>query len=405
MIAALRRDFRSAPVTFCLLAASVVLFLAVEFSSSKGSIDEARRDFGAVAGRQYEEEVHGPFDLWDGPWWRWLRIPISAFHHGNLLHLVFNVSSLWMLGPLMERRMSRGAYLGFWFFSATVSLLPEFYLGHYAVGLSGTWCAMFGWCLIERQYDPQIARRLSEQAVVSIWMFLFLFVGLTALGVVNIANVAHFTGVGYGWLNARAARNRVGRKAWVASHALLPLAIFGVLHPIWNPSYHAFLGRRLENLSAAVPHFREAVRRDPALPRVWLSLAAERGLTGDFLQSWRLAITGLQHNRSSEALSNFARDVWLLLPERDREAARKSLQDAFASDSDGWEERLRMSAASVVQQPGSVFDDWPAVGTNVFEPGPTDEDSSKSSGRRGRKRTVKPIDPDQTDSAAEGRTL
>lgn len=403
MLAALRRDFRSAPVTFCLLAASVVLFLAVELSS-KGSIEEARRNFGAVSGRQYEEEVHGPFDLWDGPWWRWLRITVSAFHHGNLLHLVLNVSSIWMLGPLMERRLRRTAYLGFWFFSATVSLLPEFYLEHYPVGLSGTWCAMFGWCLIERQYDPQIARRLHEQAVVSIWMFLFLFVGLTAFGVVHIANVAHFTGVGYGWLNARAARSRVGRKLWVASHALLPLAIFGVLHPFWNPSYHAFQGRRLENLSAAVPHFREAVRRDPALPRVWLSLAAERGLTGDLLESWRLTITGLQHNRSSEALTNFARDVWLLLPERDREAARKTLKDTFASESAAWEERLRMTTASVVQQPGSLFDDWPGEAAIDLEP-PSAEGGSPSSGRRGRKRSAKPIDPDQSDSAAEGRTL
>lgn len=404
MFAALRRDFRSAPVTFSLLAASVVLFLAVEISSSKGSIEEARRNFGAVSGRQYEEEVHGPFDLWDGPWWRWLRIPISAFHHGNLLHLVLNVSSIWMLGPLMEHRLRRVAYLGFWFFSATVSLLPEFYLEHYPVGLSGTWCAMFGWCLIERQFDPQIARRLPEQAVVSIWMFLFLFVGLTALGVVPVANVAHFTGVGYGWLNARAARNRVGRKAWVASHALLPLAIFGVLHPFWNPSYHAFQGRRLESLSAAVPHFREAVRRDPALPRVWLSLAAERGLAGDLLESWRLTITGLQHNRSNEALSNFARDVWLLLPERDREAARKTLQDTFANDSTAWKERLRMSAASVVQQPESLLEDRPIEEKIDFEPLSAEGDSSKSE-RRGRKRSAKPIDPDQTDSAAEGRTL
>lgn len=404
MFAALRRDFRSAPVTFCLLAAAVVLFLAVELSSSNGSIQEARRDFGAVAGRQYEEEVHGPFDLWDGPWWRWLRIPISAFHHGNLLHLVLNVLSIWALGPLMERRLRRTAYLGFWFFSATVSLLPEIYLGLYPVGLSGTWCAMFGWCLIERQYDPQIARRLHEQAVVSIWMFLFLFVGLTALGVMHVANVAHFTGVGYGWLNARAARSRSGRKAWVASHALLPLAIYGVLHPFWNASYHAFQGRRLDDLSAAVPHFQEAVRLDPALPRVWLSLAAERELAGDLLDSWRLTITGLQHNRSSEKLTNFARDVWLLLPEQDREAARKTLQDAFASDSTAWEERLRMSAAAVVQQPGSLLDDWPGEAANEFEPLSAEGDLSKS-GRRGRKRSAKPIDPDQADSASEGRTL
>lgn len=391
MFAALRRDFRSAPVTFCLLAAAVVLFFAVEFSASSSSREEARRDFGAVTGRQYEEEVHGPFDLWDGPGWRWLRITISAFHHGNLLHLVFNVSSLWMLGPLMERRMRRSAYLSFWFFSATISLLPEFYLGHYPVGLSGTWCAMFGWCLIERQFDAAIARRLHDQAVASIWFFLFLFVGLTAADILPVANVAHFTGVAYGWLNARAARSRVGRKAWVASHLLLPLAISGVLHPIWNPSYHAFQGRRMESLADGVPHFREAVRLEPALPKVWLSLAAERGLAGDLLASWRLAVSGLQHNRSNEGLTSFARDLWRLIPESDRAEARNVLKAAFAGDTADWEARLKMSNASVNQPDEPISDELPSDGL--------------PSERRGRTRITKPIDPDQTDSAAEGRTL
>ena len=120
MFAALRRDFRFAPVTFSLLAASVVLFIAVEMAESR--IEDprgARHVFGMVVmlGFGKSDEVSGPFALWDGPWWRWLRIPASAFHHANLMHLFFNVSTLWVLGPLLERRMRRAAYLGFWFFA------------------------------------------------------------------------------------------------------------------------------------------------------------------------------------------------------------------------------------------------------------------------------------------------
>ncbi len=398
MLAALRRDFRSAPVTFCLLAASVLLFLAVEFMGSGPSHSEAQRTFGAVVGRQYEEEVNGPFDLWAGSWWRWLRIPASAFHHVNLLHLVCNVSSMWLMGPMLERRMRRTAYVSFWFLSATVTILSELYLGHYAIGLSGVGCAMFGWCLIERQYDPQIARRLNDQAVFGTWMFLFLFVGLTALNIVSIANMAHFVGVGYGWLNARAARSRKGRLAWVASHALLPLAIFGVLHPFWDARYHAFLGRREGKMAEAVPHFREAVRRDPALPRVWESLAVERAVKGELLEAWRLAVSGLQHNRSSKELTDLARELWPMLPQKDREPARSELAKAFASDTPAWEERLRVSAASMVEQPTSLLDEW--LSDFSIGPGP-----SKPSGPQGRKPPAKPVDPDQFDSAAEGRTL
>ena len=398
MLAALRRDFRFAPVTFCLLAAAVVLFLAVEFTGSGSSHSESQRTFGAVVGRQYEEEVTGPFDLWAGSWWRWLRIPASAFHHGGLLHLVFNVSSMWVMGPMMERRMRRAAYISFWFLSATVTMLSEFYLGHYAIGLSGVGCAMFGWCLIERQFDPQIARRLNDQAVFGMWMFLFLFVGLTALNIVSIANVAHFVGVGYGWLNARAARSRKGRLAWIASHALLPLAIFGVLHPFWDARYHAFLGRREGKMADAVPHFREAVRRDPALPRVWESLAVERAVQHEWLEAWRLAISGLQHNRSSKELTELARELWLMLPQTDREPARSELAKAFPSDTPAWEERLHVSAASMDQQSTSLLDEW----LSDFSIGPG---QSKPFGSQGRKPPAKPVDPDRVDSAAEGRTL
>ncbi|MBC7816903.1 MAG: rhomboid family intramembrane serine protease, partial [Planctomycetaceae bacterium] len=339
--------------TFSLLAASVLLFFAAELSQSNDGESGGRRAFGAVEGRRFEVEVSGPFDLWNGPWWRWVRIPTSAFHHANLLHLFCNVSTLWFLGPLMERRMRRAAYLGFWFFSATVPLVPEYYFGNYPIGLSGVACAMFGWCLIERQYDSALARRLDDRVVRSFWMFLFLFLGLSAIGWLPIANVAHFVGVGYGWLNARASRHRNGRMAWIAAHALLPLAIYGVLHPFWNARYHAFLGRTAQNadgLSAGVPHFREAVRRDPGLPKVWLSLAVEQASQGDHLSAWKLTIEGLQHNRSSEELAEFARTVWRFLPEQDQEAGREVLRLAFVEDAPSWSKNLRMAKPSTEEE-------------------------------------------------------
>lgn len=403
MFAALRRDFRFAPVTFSLLAASVVLFIAVELARPK--IQDPKgvsHVFGMVVTLHFgnEDDVSGPFALWDGPWWRWLRIPASAFHHANVLHLFFNVSTLWVLGPLLERRMRRAAYLGFWFFASLVPLLPEYFLGSTPLGLSGVACAMFGWCLIERQFDPAVARRLSEQAIRSFWIFLFAMLILTAIDVLHIANVAHFTGVAYGWLNARASHHRTGRRAWVAAHALLPAAIYLLLHPFWNANYHALLGRRAEDLSAGVPHFREAVRRDPALPHVWLSLADERARSGDFLAAWRLVIDGLRHNRSSSVLTDAARRVWTMLPAADRKDAREVLQTAFAGETAEWSERLRLADA-----PAPVFNGW-LLGEPVDAGGlPLEEDATKPEGRRGRKRPAKPIDPEQIDSAAEGRTL
>lgn len=403
MFAALRRDFGFAPVTFTLLLLSVVLFIAVELARDR--IQDPKgvsHVFGMVVTLHFgnDDEISGPFALWDGPWWRWLRIPASAFHHANLLHLFFNVSTLWMLGPLLERRMRRAAYLGFWFFAALVPLLPEYLFGTTPLGLSGVACAMFGWCLIERQYDANIARRLPEQVIRSFWFFLFGMLALTAFNVLRIANLAHFTGVAYGWLNARASHHRAGRRAWIVAHALLPLAIYGLLHPFWNANYHALLGRRAETLSAGVPHYREAVRRDPGLPRVWLNLADERAQSGDFLAAWRLVIEGLRHNRSSDVLSDAARRVWRMLPAEDYEEARETLQLAFADEASEWSKRLRMT-----DPPDSTFDGL--LRDALIDAGlsPQDVDATPLMEGVGRKRPLAPLDPEKSDSASEGRTL
>ncbi len=405
MFAALRRDFGFAPVTFSLLAASVVLFIAVEIAQNRIEDPKgASHVFGMVVPLHFgkDDDIKGPFALWDGPWWRWLRIPASAFHHANVLHLFFNASTLWLLGPLLERRMRRAAYLGFWFFASLVPLLPEYYLGTTPLGLSGVACAMFGWCLIERQYDSNIARRLPEQAIRSFWIFLFAMLALTAFNVLRIANVAHFAGVAYGWLNARASRHRQGRRAWVAAHVLLlPLAVYGVLHPFWNANYHALLGRRAESLSDGVPHYREALRRNPGLATVWLNLADERAREGDFLAAWRLLIEGLKHNRSSEALADAARRVWGMLQVEECDEARESLQQAFGGEAQEWSKRLRMS-----DPPASMFDRM-FLREQPLETGqaPDGFDATPPKMGSGGKRPIKPIDPDQLDSAAEGRTL
>ncbi len=403
MFAALRRDFGFAPVTFSLLAASVVLFIAVEIAQNRIEDPKgASHVFGMVVSLHFGDgdDIKGPFALWDGPWWRWLRIPASAFHHANVLHLFFNVSTLWLLGPLLERRMRRSAYLGFWFFASLVPLLPEYFLGTTPLGLSGVACAMFGWCLIERQYDSYVAHRLPEQAIRSFWIFLFAMLGLTALGLLRIANVAHFTGVAYGWLNARASHHRNGRRAWIAGHALLPLVIYTLLHPFWNANYHALLGRRAEDLAAGVPHYREAVRRNPGLAIVWLNLADERVRAGDFLAGWRFVIEGLQHNRSSDVLADAARRVWMMLPADEREEGREVMQHAFSGDAAEWSKRLRMTDPPVSELDGLLLD-----GPMDLELAPSEKDVAQPKEGRGRKRSVKPIDPDQIDSAAEGRIL
>ena len=147
------------------------------------------------------------------------------------------------------------------------------------------------------------------------------------------------------------------------------------------------------------------MRRDPSLPRVWLSLAAERERQHDLVAAWRLLIEGLSHNRSSETLEDSARKLWRWLPSPDREEALKWLKNQFADEADTWEKRLQVAATplgEIKSQSPSI--DSPLGPPEVGELLPREEDSPRT-GRRVRPRKTLPIDPDQTDSASEGRTL
>ncbi len=410
MFAALVRDFRKAPITFILIAVSVALFFAAEYQQTRNKDVMSLGTLGRVVDLSFVggEDVHGPFDLWSGPWWRWLRIPASSFHHGGILHLFFNASSLWFLGPLMERRLRKTAYLSFWFFAALIPMLPEYFMQHIPIGLSGVVCAMFGWCLVERRYDSAVAYRVHDGVVRNLWTCLIVCVVLTAANVLNIANLAHFAGVGYGWLNARAARARFGWLMWLGGHLLVPVAVFGVIYPIWIGRYHAFKGRQAaqENgLSAGVPFLQEAVRRDPTLPSIWVRLASERATQLDLVAAWKFAITGLDFNRSSNELENLARAIWRLIPADKQAEAMQELQKTFLSEADAWSKRLIAVAPNAKAQSSSpLIDMLPAEGEwESLQPSQSDEPSP--TGRRGRKRKSPEINPDQDGSAVEGRTL
>ena len=82
-------------------------------------------------------EVSGFFDLWQGQWW---RITVSAFHHGNVIHLLCNAVAIWVLSDMLEPKLTRTRFLAFCLLGATFSLLPEIALGMGVIGLSGCRC-------------------------------------------------------------------------------------------------------------------------------------------------------------------------------------------------------------------------------------------------------------------------
>lgn len=135
-------------------------------------------------------------DIRHGQVWR-LITPI--FMHGGIWHLVMNIYWLYYLGSQIEH------FEGTWklglltLFAAiipnvaqAVSQGPEF------LGISGVDTALFGYVWIKSKYDPASRLFISNLTIVIFIVFLFYCLRPGS----NIANQAHFVGLGVGVIMA-----------------------------------------------------------------------------------------------------------------------------------------------------------------------------------------------------------
>ncbi|MGE3314754.1 MAG: rhomboid family intramembrane serine protease, partial [Planctomycetaceae bacterium] len=204
----LRRFVALCPITAAIILASLLLHAAVLVYELRGETEVYRR-LGAVETLTLFQvgekdgplvpvpQMSGPFELWDGQWW---RILVSAFHHGGMLHVAMNGIGIAALGWLLEPRLGSARYLLFFLAGTMISMLPEFLLEHQAVGLSGGVYALFGMLLPLRRRDPDVESILTPQFVRFGLAWLIGCVLFTQIGIVHIANAAHFTGFIYGWI-------------------------------------------------------------------------------------------------------------------------------------------------------------------------------------------------------------
>lgn len=365
--ASVGRAWSRAPVTTLVIVLVVGLHLAklgtsLFWSGGRRGIDGA---FGAVVALEFYrmerpqdpnspwvpiKQLEGPFDLWDGQWW---RIPISSLHHAGLIHLAANVFSLWYLGILLEPRMRRVWYLLFLLSALTISMIPEFLMEHYVVGISGGLCAMFGMLMAMRNRDWRLREILTDNVVVVSLAILVAFVPLTALNMINIANAAHFAGLIYGWIAGQVffgglAAWHVSRVLFLGSHLAIPLAFYAIVHPSGNGRYlwhEAQFAREHKKREEYERDLKQAVQADPGLVDCWNELAEYQAADdGNLLEAWRTATTGLRYNRSDDRAAEIARDIYSHLTTREQRAdAIRILQEEFGDDAVKWQERLAPS--------------------------------------------------------------
>ena len=216
--------YRLAPVMFILTAVSVSLFLLVRLASPGLSEFEALEKWGWGWSLFY----------WEGQVW---RLFVNSFHHGNLLHIVFNLLWLYTLGRAFEAGVGSVRAAAFVVLGLGLSgLACELTFEQGAIGLSGLLYALFGYMVVRRKEDAGFEWVLTDRVRRVLWFWLFICIVLTYLRIYPVANVGHFSGLAFGlaagWVHSR---GRVWRWLPGVGTALSAALLAAGLLYLWRP--------------------------------------------------------------------------------------------------------------------------------------------------------------------------
>ena len=123
--------FKEYPLTYTLMAISIVMFLL-------GQLSDSLAEYLYLNG-----VLHGYSVVMRGELY---RLFTSIFLHADAMHIVMNMLSLYMVGTMVEKLFSKSAYLGIYFTAALFGSFTSIYmhLGGQAVGASGAIFGLFG---------------------------------------------------------------------------------------------------------------------------------------------------------------------------------------------------------------------------------------------------------------------
>lgn len=365
------RSIILAPMTVGVVWTACFLYVAVlfridEHPNAINPQSEAQRDLGAVYSLDHFSVVvrangkvertplyHGPRNLWDGQLW---RVPISAFHHGSLLHLLLNGGAMLFMGKIIEPRLGKLRTLLFYLIAATVTGIVPNLLGSFGVGLSGVVYAQVGLLIVWRDRDEVVAEKFPYSMVVLAGLWLVGCQIVTYAEIIRIGNAAHYSGLVYGWLFGQAyfsaEKSPLPRFLFVVGHVLLIPAFWFTMNPFWSGHWHWYRSmgadltfeQRFERLQVAVLY-------DPSLAGAWNELTVEMLRLHDEPAALRVALEGLRHNPdNSELLDKIVR-IWAdaLYTSRPLDAEQLIAQ-TFEADAERWEKRIHSIVEPLVNR-------------------------------------------------------
>lgn len=177
-------NFKYYPVTSILILINIIVFIITAIAS-RSILDintTVLVDFGAKVNYLINK----------GQVWRFIT---CAFLHGGIIHIAFNMYSLFVIGTVIERIYGWKKYLGIYLFSSITSSLLGYILDPttISVGASGAIFGILGaflWFALKEKEHLQKGVLGNIIAVI----LLNLYIGLTSQSIDNLGHIGGFLG-------------------------------------------------------------------------------------------------------------------------------------------------------------------------------------------------------------------
>jgi GlpG protein len=252
------------------IAACIVVFVGL--GSQGGTTWRQTGNWGYIS----------PDRIYGGAYWGLIT---SAFVHREIWHIAMNLYWLWFLGGALERSVGSLRYALFFAAAAFVSSSLQLALGGHGIGMSGVGYAIFGFSWIARERYPELRRIVTAQIVNLFLVWMVICIPATMLGVLNVGNAAHVSGLLFGM--AVAAVFVLRWKLVVSVASLLALVASSVVLLFWAPwsmdwtEHRALAAHKAQNYAEATRLYHRALDLGADPSWAWHNLAEIYGYVGD----------------------------------------------------------------------------------------------------------------------------
>jgi len=255
--------------------------------------------------------------IWDGAFY---GLFTAFFAHGNFAHLVFNILFVVLLGRTIEPVMPRAVYLLFMILAAGITAGCELgIVGLTAIGASGVGCAMFGLMWAGQARFESWRTIATNQNMGLVLIGLLLCVVVSALKIVPVANIAHFSGILFGVCMGKLWAAPKQRPFFLA--VLLLLALVPTICLFWMPwspkrtHYLANKAYDAKDYERAISLYHKSLRLGgkrfrnwDAIKNAWAHIAANAAARGD-LKAENEAIANMVYAARQEGESPYIKDA------------------------------------------------------------------------------------------------